>query len=212
MLSWSKRLWVRWFSKPPKLYRIAIISDTHNQHEKVKLPDGPIDLIVHCGDFTNRGTEAEALEFLHWYSVLPVPRKILVPGNHEYPLRKTLDALLFNFPRITFLNGRSEVVDDIKIYGTEGYDPFTLDAPVDILITHYPPLGILDKNDKFIESGLEHVRDLVTANKIPYHFFGHVHQSAGISKTNNTTYVNAAFLDSRVVQTMTIETSSGASL
>jgi len=33
--------------------RIVAISDTHNQHDEIELPEG--DILVHCGDFTNTG-------------------------------------------------------------------------------------------------------------------------------------------------------------
>ena len=43
--------------------RIVHISDTHNRHRQLtKLPEG--DVIVHSGDFTMAGTEAEALDFM----------------------------------------------------------------------------------------------------------------------------------------------------
>ena len=40
------------------------ISDTHNRHGL--LQNMPMaDVLIHCGDFTDRGTEAEALNFLN---------------------------------------------------------------------------------------------------------------------------------------------------
>jgi predicted phosphodiesterase len=29
--------------------RLVIVSDTHQQHRKIRLPDG--DVLIHCGDF-----------------------------------------------------------------------------------------------------------------------------------------------------------------
>ena len=50
--------------------KILQISDTHNQHRQ--LTDLPAaDVIVHCGDFTDNGTEEEVLNFLNWFIELP---------------------------------------------------------------------------------------------------------------------------------------------
>ena len=44
---------------------ILQISDTHNRHQLLtNLPTA--DVLVHCGDFTDMGTEEEALNFLNW--------------------------------------------------------------------------------------------------------------------------------------------------
>ena len=61
--------------------KILQISDTHNQHRQ--LTDLPAaDVIVHCGDFTDNGTEEEVLNFLNWFVELPYPHKIFITGNH----------------------------------------------------------------------------------------------------------------------------------
>ena len=58
------------------------ISDTHNLHQQ--LSDLPIaDVLVHCGDFTDMGTEAEVLNFLNWFIDLPFSQKIFVTDNHD---------------------------------------------------------------------------------------------------------------------------------
>ena len=62
--------------------KILQISDTHNQHRQ--LTDLPAaDVIVHCGDFTDNGTEEEVLNFLNWFIELPYSHKIFITGNHD---------------------------------------------------------------------------------------------------------------------------------
>ena len=63
------------------LVRIVLISDTHNKHEKLEMPEG--DVLIHAGDFTNNGTEQEIREFDMWLASLNFQHKILVPGNHD---------------------------------------------------------------------------------------------------------------------------------
>ena len=63
--------------------KILQISDTHNQHRQ--LTDLPAaDVIVHCGDFTDNGTEGEVLNFLNWFIELSYPHKIFKTlQNHD---------------------------------------------------------------------------------------------------------------------------------
>lgn len=64
------------------------ISDTHNQQTKSELIyPSETDIMIHSGDATNwydlarNSVEWEA--FIEWYSALPIPIKIYVPGNHD---------------------------------------------------------------------------------------------------------------------------------
>ena len=61
--------------------RIVLISDTHNKHEKLEMPEG--DVLIHAGDFTNNGTEQEIKDFDSWLASLDYKHKIVVPGNHD---------------------------------------------------------------------------------------------------------------------------------
>ena len=54
------------------IMKILQISDTHNRHQL--LTDMPAaDVLVHCGDFTDMGTEEKVLDFLNWSISLPYP-------------------------------------------------------------------------------------------------------------------------------------------
>ena len=61
--------------------RIVLISDTHNRHRALQMPEG--DILIHAGDFTNNGTEKEIKDFDTWLASLDYQHKILVPGNHD---------------------------------------------------------------------------------------------------------------------------------
>lgn len=42
--------------------RVVALSDTYSQHHEIKtVPDG--DVFIHCGDFTNKGTEKKVKSF-----------------------------------------------------------------------------------------------------------------------------------------------------
>ena len=62
---------------------ILQISDTHNRHQL--LTDLPAaDVLVHCGDLTDMGTEQEVLDFLNWFIESPYPYKLLLMGCRRY--------------------------------------------------------------------------------------------------------------------------------
>ena len=58
------------------------LSDTHGAHHRLyNLPE--FDFVVHSGDFTMTGSEAEAIDFLNWFCDLPYKHKIFICGNHD---------------------------------------------------------------------------------------------------------------------------------
>ncbi len=61
---------------------ILHMSDTHGVHRCLRdLPEA--DILVHSGDFTMSGSEAETLDFLEWLCDLSYRHKVLVAGNHD---------------------------------------------------------------------------------------------------------------------------------
>ena len=61
---------------------ILQISDTHNRHQL--LTDLPAaDVLVHCGDLTDMGTEQEVLDFLNWFIESPYPYKLFVRSEER---------------------------------------------------------------------------------------------------------------------------------
>src|ERR1039458_8925036 len=74
-------------STPPRRVRIVCISDTHELHRELTVPDG--DLLIHAGDFTFFSKRPSMLrDFDDWLGELPHRYKIIVPGNHEYILEE----------------------------------------------------------------------------------------------------------------------------
>jgi len=66
-----------------------------------------------------------------------------------------------------------------------------------VLITHTPPLDILDRNRGGKSCGCPHLRARVDKLKPRLHCFGHVHASAGTLELNQTRYVNASMVNSQ---------------
>src|SRR6266404_2477890 len=64
-----------------KQMRAIIISDTHEQHEKIVLPEG--DLLIHCGDMTKQGSIGAVGKAITWMKAQPFAHKIAIAGNHD---------------------------------------------------------------------------------------------------------------------------------
>lgn len=182
--------------------RILHLSDTHGLHRDLdRLPDA--DVIVHSGDFTMDGTENEVFDFIEWLSDLPHTYKLFVAGNHDDCLYQ---AQLEGLPAdVYYLNWSGVDIEGIHFYGmpmfmadilSGSYEKRIACIPsqTDILITHQPPLGILDVS-RDVHWGNPILLDQLRKIVPKYHFFGHVHNAYGVEKLNNTICVNASLVD-----------------
>lgn len=204
---------------------ILHISDTHTYHDLLKIPSG-LDMIIHSGDCSNPrdpyNNESEVRDFIDWYKEIPVKHKIYVAGNHDTSIEKGLVTKDdFKNAGIIYLENESVVIDGIKIFGSphtpnfgnwafmkernklERFWRLAIDEDVNIVVTHGPPKGILDKSyDR--ENNLECCGDKSLLNRIlevqpTYSLFGHIHNTkdivnAGIQKLSvcNTFFSNGS--------------------
>jgi len=76
-------------SKYEKRLRVGCISDTHGKHRDLRIPLD-IDVLIHSGDFTQNGKISELQDFVTWLNQQAVPCKIIVPGNHDTLLDRSL--------------------------------------------------------------------------------------------------------------------------
>jgi Icc-related predicted phosphoesterase len=204
---------------------ITFISDTHWLVRDAQdcrdmndlLPGGPI--LVHAGDVSGRGTESEIRKFLDWFSKLPYTHKILISGNHDFFFEVAkpdeVEALIAEYPGITYLNDNGVTIEGIKFWGSP-VTPFfhnwafnrwpneikphwdLIPEGIDVLITHGPPRGILD----FTEYDRDHVGcptllDKVKQIKPKVHVFGHIHEARGKKEIDGTVFINASMVTLR---------------
>lgn len=173
--------------------KILQISDTHNQHRQ--LTDLPAaDVIVHCGDFTDNGTEGEVLNFLNWFIELSYPHKIFITGNHDLCLWEAegIEDLPNN---VYFLQDCECEIDGIKFFGLAyNHSETLIPNDVDVLITHEPPIMILDESAG-IHWGNALLRNKIYEVKLHYHLFGHAHEGYGTFKDEHIIFSNGAILD-----------------
>ena len=189
--------------------RIVLISDTHNRHKMLEMPEG--DILIHAGDFTNNGTEQEIGEFDGWLASLDYQHKIVVPGNHDTGMdEKALlvqdanqeSVQVAELANATVLRGEMVEVMGLRVFGL----PDTLDlgcdwwafgaatdeelrerageipsAGVDVLVSHSPPWGIGDTSRTGKHCGSRGLREVVLGATQPPKLwaFGHVHYCGG---------------------------------
>jgi Icc-related predicted phosphoesterase len=71
----------------------------------------------------------------------------------------------------------------------------TIPADVNILVTHTPPYGILDRSPgSLYHSGCPELREAVERIKPQLHVFGHIHGAHGMQSNEHTVFVNASNL------------------
>ena len=194
--------------------KIVCLSDTHNLLDRISVPDG--DVLLHAGDFTNKGTIPEIAKFNYDIMKLPHPNKVVIAGNHEllFESDNVLARSLLD-PSIHYLEQSSVVIDGIKIWGSPytpefcgwafGYNgmdyqlrPYWDEIPddADIVITHGPPHMIMDfvkeANNYHKNIGCKELRKAIERVGPRLHLFGHNHGGYGSNKTNNVVYINAA--------------------
>ena len=164
--------------------KILHISDTHGKHHQLKdLPEA--DVIVHTGDITEDGTEEEVKDFIEWFSGLSYAHKIFIAGNHDNCLYgANIEGLPDN---MHYLCNDGITIDGIKFYGVPMFLHDDLDGNLpelfgripddtDVLLTHQPPLGILDEQDG-INYGDYTLFKRVMDVRPKCHLFGHLHHT-----------------------------------
>ena len=170
--------------------KIIHISDTHGLHRQLHdLPEA--DVIVHSGDISNNGEEGEVLDFLNWYMELPYRHKVFVIGNHDICLWDAND--IEDLPdNVHFLQDKECVIDGVKFYGLAfNHAEDLIPNGVDVIITHEPPVMILDESDG-THWGNAPLRTRVFQVKPQLHLFGHAHKANGIIKMDGIVFSNAA--------------------
>jgi hypothetical protein len=77
------------------IVRIVVISDTHLLHSKLELPQHGVDVLIHCGDFTSKGSLSGVRDFRRWFAAqTQFTDRIVVDGNHDESLSKTDDDVI----------------------------------------------------------------------------------------------------------------------
>lgn len=187
--------------------KIVAISDTHKYHHQIDLPDG--DVLVHAGDITPRGAIGDVNNFSQWLGKQDqFEYKIVIAGNHDYCFederrQQAIDVLKQGVaPNVIYLEDESVTINGVTFHGSpwtpyfhgwafnikeedDMYERFNQARKnTDILITHGPPYGILDRVARSRPGEDPHVgsmalKDVVEDIEPKHHVFGHIHEAYG---------------------------------
>lgn len=202
--------------------KIVCISDTHAQHRKFDIPDG--DVLVFAGDIMTDGWAGhEIRDFNTWLGELPHKHKIVIAGNHDRRLEMDYQTSKEFFTNAIYLQDTGTVIDGFKFWGSPYTPEFCnwafnarrgediqshwdkIPKDVDVLITHGPPLGRLDKTGGLSRVspgvwldqslGCADLAKTVDLIRPQLHIFGHIHGGYGKTEVDGTLFVNAALVD-----------------
>jgi len=189
--------------------KLLVFSDLHNDFgtasKLVELSNG-VDVVVGAGDFcvARRGLD----DIIAPLSAIIKPT-LLVPGNSESDEELLLACRSWKTARV--LHGTRVTLAEITFFGIGGGIPITpfgawsydfsedeaydllRDCPSGgVLISHSPPMGMLDLSSDGRSLGSQAVRETVLSKKPHLVVCGHIHGSAGqIDRIGETTVINA---------------------
>ena len=188
--------------------RLVCISDLHNNFMR-SLPVG--DVLLIAGDFTSRGKVDEIEKFNAFLGRFkPYFKEIIIsPGNHDFLFEE-------DFPRAKSLitnakllmNETHELYNGMTIFGSPVISPIwgafqvatdnerklvwnSIPSNIDILLTHTPSFGVLDRTDSGINCGCKALTSrLKELDRLRLHVVGHIHESHGImDKSDSKPYI-----------------------
>jgi predicted phosphohydrolase len=199
-------------TREPGSIRVVVISDTHEQHGTLDVPDGDILFVV--GDililnrplFSHEHSVTKIKKFNDWLGNLPHAEKVVVAGNHDHALevmgKEEARKLLSNAIYLQNETYESQLTH-LKIWGSpmsaanrggRGLNPAfqdldglaeivqTIPTDVDVLAIHGHP------------STMPPINDFLHSHSPPLCVFGHVHQAHGVHNFGTTRGINGALL------------------
>jgi Icc-related predicted phosphoesterase len=193
--------------------KFVTISDTHFKHSSLVLPKG--DILIHAGDITRKGDKSEVVDFLNWFEKQDFEYKIFIAGNHDFLFEKETKANIKKLiPKsVTYLNDSAATINGLKIWGSpitpyffnwafnrhrgnaikKHWDLIPIDT--DILITHGPIFGVLDKTIDGQNVGCKDLENKIFELKPKVHICGHIHEAYGKVDKYGIQFINASVLD-----------------
>jgi Icc-related predicted phosphoesterase len=202
--------------------KIVCISDTHCRLRKITIPEG--DILVHSGDLTFQGNISETSQEIRELGRYAKNFKaiVLVEGNHDWLGSRNPELMgqMCADNGITLLRDSDATIEGLRFYGSPWQPEFhnwafnlprgqalrdkwaLIPADTQVLLTHGPPMGILDGvmkyNHSICEWELQHLGCTDLYNRVMelkdlrLHNFGHLHLGYGSIQIGTTRFVNAA--------------------
>ncbi|MDM8547246.1 metallophosphatase domain-containing protein [Candidatus Venteria ishoeyi] len=194
--------------------KLVFISDTHGLHRNLKPGSG--DILIHCGDFSRRDSLESVEDFARFMARQDFKHKIVIAGNHDWCFedqrREQAEAVLRDHA-IHYLNDSGIQLDGLNFWGSPVQPAFMnwafnrergsdirrhwalVPDKTDVLITHGPVFGILDRCRGGHRAGCEDLLATVQRIKPRIHACGHIHESYGQIEKEGILFLNTSNLD-----------------
>ena len=198
----------------PKKLRLVLLSDTHGYHNEVVVPDG--DVLIHAGDYSAQGTFRDLVAFNVWLGRQPHKHKLVISGNHDqYADTVNTEVVQEFMSNATYLENTGAYIEGKTFWGSPitpqfGHWSFMksrgnaismvwqmIPHQVDVLITHGPAQGILDKNANHELCGCYDLGRYIREKQVGLHVFGHIHEGYGNKTLDNVQHINCSVLNDR---------------
>jgi Icc-related predicted phosphoesterase len=198
--------------------RLVATADTHFPVDPELIPDG--DVFVLAGDFMYSGYIGEWYPRLDAIAALPHEHKIVVCGNHDIHVQNYAGPALAEMRkagiRVLGFPSKMSPKMDLPNGMTMGGSPFVHNLPgwafnndetavwaylddmgrVDILVSHSPPRGLLDRGTGHGgHFGMAALRKYINRFQPDMFICGHVHEGYGTVKEGRTLVANVAHCD-----------------
>lgn len=193
------------------------ISDTHGMYRDIEIPNG--DVLIHAGDITRYGKLSELNDFNNWLGEQPHQHKIIIAGNHDWCFERQKEASIKIITNAVYLEDQSIEIEGHLFYGSpwqpwflnwafnlqrgkeiqEKWDLISND--VDVLITHGPAFGILDRNINGENAGCENLLSKIEEIGPKVHVCGHIHEGYGQIVRHSIKFINASVNNERYMPT-----------
>lgn len=204
------------------MQKIVAISDVHGKWNSLTIPE--CDILISAGDYSFRGEPHMVRDFHKWLNKQDARYVISVQGNHELWVEKNFTEAKKlaeeACPGVYFIDEGLIEIEGLKIWGS-AITPWFYDwawnrhrgneikqhwnkipANIDIVITHGPVYGILDKTPDTYDRpgthvGCEELLLKLQELKPKIHICGHIHDGYGNHKTDATEFYNVSICDER---------------
>ena len=174
------------------------------------------DLLLLGGDYLDTRSGLPHLEFL-LRAIKGGIAMMAIAGNHDFFFEHAESDLIKSLipDNVIYLNDSGISIDGLNIWGSP-VTPWFFDwafnrhrgdaikthwdlipQNTDILITHGPVYGILDRTIDGKRVGCEALKDAVDVIKPKVQICGHIHEGYGQIHTSITLYINGSVLDVR---------------
>jgi predicted phosphohydrolase len=161
--------------------KLVLLSDTHDQRPVV--PDG--DVLVVAGDVFCGDDLVSFRRDISWFNSLGFPHIVMTLGNHDLIARHN-PRVLESAKGIHLLADSGTEIDGIRFYGIDSDSNVSVPPGTDVVVSHFPPAGILDGGFGSIA-----VKKAVLSAKPRLHVFGHAHGARGHVVSGGTHFYNA---------------------